>query len=148
VIVTLRQGRRAYGQALANEADPQLPTPRGGPPGNRGPPARRTRAMPSALLPQVCPSMYMSPQRQHWRRAASERLRLRSPGLRSPDSGGGDDDDDLLQNRFIVSKKQHDKERGLPPKKDTKRKGKVVLVRQLERLGNGTSASHTITEMS
>ena len=51
--VILRQGRRAYGQALANEADPQLPTPRGGPPGNRGPPARRTRAMPSALLPYV-----------------------------------------------------------------------------------------------
>ena len=50
--VILRQGRRAYRQALANEADPQLPTPRGGPPGNRGPPARRTRAMPSALLPQ------------------------------------------------------------------------------------------------
>ena len=50
--VILRQGRRAYGQALANEADPQLPTPRGGPPGNWGPPARRTRAMPSALLPQ------------------------------------------------------------------------------------------------
>ena len=85
--VILRQGRRAYGQALANEADPQLPTPRGGPPGNRGPPARRTRAMPSALLPQVCPSMYMSPQRQHWRRAASQRLRLRSPGLRTPEVG-------------------------------------------------------------
>ena len=67
----------------------------------------------------------MSPQRQHWQRTPA-----------SPDSGGGDDDE----------------KRGLPPKKDTKRKEKVVLVRQLERLGNGTSAaisaSHTITEMS
>ena len=50
--VILRQGRRASGHALASEADPQLPTPRGGPPGNRGPSARRTRAMTSALLPQ------------------------------------------------------------------------------------------------
>ena len=51
-VVILRQGRRASGHALASEADPQLPTPRGGPPGNRGPSARRTRAMTSALLPQ------------------------------------------------------------------------------------------------
>ena len=44
----------AYGQALANEADPQLPTPKGGPPGNRGPPGSADapdalRAPPSGL---------------------------------------------------------------------------------------------------
>ena len=36
--VILRQGRRAYGQGFVAEADPQLPTPRGGPPRNPGPP--------------------------------------------------------------------------------------------------------------
>ena len=50
--VILRQGRRAYGQGLVAEADPQSPTPKGGPPATGDPPALQTRPMPSALLPQ------------------------------------------------------------------------------------------------